>query len=110
MPMMLVRVRSRLVAWRSTSTAFAVGGIFHIDKIHHDDAEISRTPIWRATSCAASILVLRMVCLQIAVGTHAIAGVDVDDRQRLGMVKHEVPAAFEPHLRRSALSILLSNP
>ena len=67
---------------------------------------MSRSRSWRATSSAASRLLRKTVSSRFDV-PDVLAGVDVDDRQRLGPLDDQRAARRQPHLAVERLVQLL---
>ncbi len=88
----------------------AVGLEHHVDEVDDDDAaDVAQAQL--ADDLLRGLeVVLGDGLLEVAAGADELAGVDVDDRHRLGAVDHEGSAGGQPHLAVQRLLDLLGDP
>ncbi len=102
-----VRVLSRASASRNaSSTALAVALGLHVDEVDDDDpADVAQTQL--AGHDLGRFEVVAVDRLLEVRHADVLAGVDVDDRQRLGALDDQRPARRQPHLAVERLVQLL---
>ena len=88
----------------------AVGLQHHVDEVDHDDAADVAQPQLAHDLLGRFEVVAGDRLLEVAAGAGELAGVDVDDRHRLGAVDHQRAARRQPHLAVERLEQLLVDP
>ena len=82
----------------------------HVDEVDHDDAADVAQPQLAHDLLGRFEVVAGDRLLEVAAGAGELAGVDVDDRHRLGAVDHQRAARGQPHLAVERLEQLLVDP